>query len=279
MVGDSRIHVARHSRLHALLCADVLDHQKGAQLLAVPVLLLGHQRQRRQVDRHFVVLHGERGVHADIGLHALLHHLDLVQDPRIGAGEELGCGPPRDILRLDPQNTQPGDIAGDDAAILVHGHDAVGHALQHALVVVLDVLHVVEQLGVFQADGELSGERFEPRFVLLCERASPLIQHLRDADDLARLVSDRNAKDGACEIARLLVERRIEAQIGVSVGDVHGLSGGEDSAGDPQMVGQANLAHFVAHCHAGEQLVLLFVIEEERGAIGTQHRRRFADDF
>jgi hypothetical protein len=88
----------------------------------------------------------------------------------------------------------------------VQRDDAVGHRLQHGLVVVLHVLDVGEQLGIFQRDGNLRSEGAQARFILAGERAAALVQHLRHADRLAVLVDDRHAQDGAGEVAGLLVE-------------------------------------------------------------------------
>ena len=64
MIGRTRVHVARHGRLHALLVADVLDHQQRTELLAGAVLL-AHQWQRRQVDGHLFSAGDQRRVHRE----------------------------------------------------------------------------------------------------------------------------------------------------------------------------------------------------------------------
>src|ERR1019366_4290147 len=97
---------------------------------------------------------------------------------------------------------------------------------------VLHVLNVVEQLGVLEADGQLRGEDLQPLLVLLGKRPAFLIQNLRYTDGLAVLIRNRNAQDGSGEVAGAFVEGRIEAQIGVRVGNVDGAAGSENGARD-----------------------------------------------
>jgi hypothetical protein len=149
---------------------------------------------------------------------------------------------------------QAGGVAGDDFLRAVERDDAVRHRFEHRLVVVLDLLDVGKQLGVFQRDRNLRGEGAQPRFVLVAERTATLVEHLRHADDLAGLVDDRHAQDGAREVAGALVERRVEAQVGVGVRDVDGLAGREDGAGDTGRVRQADLQRLQALSHFGPQL-------------------------
>jgi hypothetical protein len=94
----------------------------------------------------------------------------------------------RICCRGDAQDAQAGGVAGGDLFAFVERDHRVRHRLQHRLVVVLHVLHVGEQLGVFQRDRNLRGEGAQARFVLAGERTAALVQHLRHADHLAVLV-------------------------------------------------------------------------------------------
>ena len=174
------------------------------------------------------------------------------------------------------QDPQPGRVAGGDLAAVVQGDDGVRHRLQHRLVVVLHVVHVGEQLGVLQGDRNLRREGAQPRFVLVGERPAVLVQNLGDADGLAVFVDDRHAQDRAREEPGLLVERRIEAQVGVGIGYVDRLAGGEHGAGDAEVVGEANLHRLQPLPHFGPKFVGLVVVKEQGRALGVEHARRFA---
>ena len=52
----------------------------------------------------------------------------------------------------------------------------------------------------------------------------------------------------------LLVERRVEAQVGIGVGNVDRLARGEHGARDAGVVGEADFADLRTHGDAGEQL-------------------------
>src|SRR5262245_48570420 len=78
----------------------------------------------------------------------------------------------------------------------------------------------------------LQRKRLEQPLVLGVESALPLVEGLRDADDLALLVADRDAQDVPRAVAALGVELPVEALVGIGVGDDFGLALGEDGAGD-----------------------------------------------
>jgi hypothetical protein len=162
--------------------------------------------------------------------------------------------------------------------IRVERDHAVRHALEHRSVVVPHRLDVGEELGVLQCARDLSRERSQPALVLRGERASALVQRLRDADRLARLVEDRDAEDGAREIAALPVERGIEAQVGVRVRDADRLPRREDDAGDSQVIRKADLLELELVDDVAHQLVRLLVVQEERRSVAVQHARRLRHD-
>jgi hypothetical protein len=93
------------------------------------------------------------------------------------------------------------------------------------------------------------------------------------------LVDDGHAEDGAGEITCFLVEGRIEAQVGVGVGNVDGLARGEHRAGDAEVVGQADLHRLQALADFRPQFAGLFVVEEQRRALGIEQPRRLAHDL
>ncbi len=101
--------------------------------------------------------------------------------------------------------------------------------------------------------------------------AAALVQSLGHADDQAVLVDERRAQDRASEEPSLLVKARVKAQIGVGVGNVDRLASGEHGAGDAGMVGKADFVDLRSHCDAREQLLGLFVMEEQGRPLRPQH--------
>ena len=185
---------------------------------------------------------------------------------------------PDHVVLGEPEHAGAGRIAGGDPARLVEREHPVRHALEHGVGVVLHRLHLVEELGVLERDRLLGRDRAQPLLVVLGERAAALVEDLGDADGVARLGHDGDAEDGPREVAGLAVERRVEPQVGVRVGDVDRLAGGEHRARDADVVGKADLAHAVAFGHAGEQLVGAVVVEEERRPVGVEDAGGLADD-
>ena len=155
--GNRWVHVARHGGLDALLGADVLDHQQRAELLAIATL----QGQHRKIDRGRSVVKRDLDIDGNIGEFFCLNLLYALNDPLVLAAEKLGCAMPEDGRRCEPHDAGASAVAGDDGVMLVQRDDPVRHAFQHALVVVLDLLDVIKQLGVFKGDGDLRCEGFE----------------------------------------------------------------------------------------------------------------------
>ena len=160
----------------------------------------------------------------------------------------------------------------------IEGDDAVRHALQHRVGVVLHAPDVVEQLGVLERDGDLRRERLQPLLVLVREDAAALVQHLRDADHLVVLVDDRHAEDRPREEPGLLVEGGIEPEVGIGIGDVHALAGREDRTGNAEMAGEADFADLAARGHAREQGSGGGVVKEDGRPLGVEHPGRFLHD-
>ena len=126
LIGETRIHIARHGRLHALFRRNIVEHQKQTDPLhAFAVFVFGHQRQGGQVDGNLLALHFEHGVHEDVLLQALVDDADAVQNPGVRAGEKILRGLADHFRRLGAQNAEAGIIAGGDAAFLVQRHYAV----------------------------------------------------------------------------------------------------------------------------------------------------------
>ncbi len=177
-----------------------------------------------------------------------------------------------DLILGVPEDLGPCGVARHDPALVVEGDDAVGHRLEHGVVVVLHALDVVEQLGVLQRDGDLGGEGAESLLVLGRERATAFVERLGDPDGFTGLVDERNAEDRSGEEAGLGVERRVEAQIGIRVRDVDGLATGEHRAGDAHRVGEADLVDVVVSLRdASDQLGRAGVVQEERRPFGVEH--------
>ena len=106
-----------------------------------------------------------------------------------------------------------------------------------------------------------------------------LVERLGHADHLGILVDHRHAQDRAGEVSGLLVEGRVEAKVGVGVGDVDRGARRENGTSDAGCVRQSDLADAIAHGDARKQLVGLGVVEEQRRAVGVQHARRLRHDL
>jgi hypothetical protein len=102
------------------------------------------------------------------------------------------------------------------------------------------------------------------------ELPAALVERLRDADDLALDGADRHAQDVARGEAGLLVDRAVEAVVGVGVGDDQRLARGIDVAGHTAGIQDAYLALDVALRDARVQLVGIGIVEEQRAAFGIQ---------
>ena len=187
----ARVHVARHRRLHALLARDVLDHDHRARCASAS---RADQRHDGDVDRDAARRRtpSPRPSRTSASAASRSTLLQLVEHPGVGAAKNscagllqdaaprprAGCaGPPAlqvTILPCSSSVMTPFDIDSE-----------------HALVVVLHVLDVGEQLGVLERDRDLRGERLQPRLVFAGERPAALVEHLGHADDPAALVDDR----------------------------------------------------------------------------------------
>ena len=249
-IRDARVHIARHGRLEALLRTDVLEDDHRADALLVDV----EQRLHGKVHRQGRLAHLERRIDADLLLAGFGHQLELVEHPGVLFAEEVGHRRMHDVLRGRLQDAQARGVAGRHPLLRVQRDEAVRHRLEHRFVVVLHRLHVGEELRVLERDRHLRGKGAQARLVLVRKRAAVLVQHLRHADRLALLVDHRHAEDRAREVVGLLVERRVEAQVGVGVGDVDGLARLEHRAGDAQVVRQADLQRLEPLADFGPEL-------------------------
>ena len=109
------------------------------------------------------------------------------------------------------------------------------HLLGPAPVEVLEVARAHER------GRRLARHRFEEREVVGVEVARLLVEHLRDADDLAPRGGDRCAHDVAGRVSGLLVDLAVEPRIGVGVVDDQRLVRREDPSGDADVVEEADL--------------------------------------
>ena len=75
---------------------------------------------------------------------------------------------------------------------------------------------------------------------------------LRPAELHVTMTPSSSAQHGSGEIAGLVVEWRIKAQVGIGMGNGHRLPGCEHSASDAQMVGQADFTQRIPLGHPGK---------------------------
>ena len=85
---------------------------------------------------------------------------------------------------------------------------------------------------VLDRDRGLAGERARELLVAELERAALLVEELEHADEPAQRAEHRDGQDRARAIAALEIDRRLEALVGVGVGDVERLAGLRDPARD-----------------------------------------------
>ena len=142
---DGGVHVARHGRLHALLGADVLEHQHGAELFRA---VRCTQRHDADIDRAADAAQRQLGVREVAGLAGGLGGGDVLSQPVSGVLEQFGQRSADERVFLALPDAQPCSVTGDDLAGRVERHHRVRHAVQDAVVVALHPLHVVEQLRV-----------------------------------------------------------------------------------------------------------------------------------
>ena len=189
-VGEVGIHVAGERRADALLVRDVLDHHHRAEV-----------RRRRSPSSGRTVTFADTvsspttqlGVHRPSSVPSV--SADALPCARAARRSRRRTAP-RTTCR--PRRPPRAGGSGAPAALhvcarpsLVERDHAVRHALEHRLVVVPHRLDVGEQLRVLEAARDLGRERPQAALVLGRERPAALVQRLRDADRLARLVEDR----------------------------------------------------------------------------------------
>ena len=266
LVGDARIHVARHRRLEPLFTRDIFDHEHRPN----PLVLDRSERKHGDVARDRLRAEHELGIHQHFRLAARPDRLDFFEHPGVAAGEEISHWLVEHLRRRRPENPQACRIAGDDFPLVIDGHHAIRHRFKHRLTVVLHVLHVGEQLGILERYRDLGGERPQTRLILGRERTAALVEHLRDADHSPELIGDRHAEDRAREIAGALVEGGIEPQIGIGIRDVDRLARGEDSPGDAEVSRQADLHRLQPLANLRPQFLRLLVVKKQRGTVGVE---------
>ena len=121
-----------------------------------------------------------------------------------------------------------------------------------------------------QGQGALAGHGFQQAEVLLGELAGTFVERLRDTDDFAFDGLDRDAKDVARGEAGLLVDRTVEAVVGVGVVNDQCFASGIDVARHAAGIKDADLALDVALCDARIQFVGIRIVEEQRATLGVQ---------
>jgi hypothetical protein len=133
----------------------------------------------------FLVAEAQLRVHRRFQRTARGNARDARGNPVVRRGEHFLGRALDQLLGAQAEDRARGVVAGCDAVFAIERQHAVRHALQHALVVVLHALHVLEQLRVLQADRDLRAEGAQPRLVLPGENAPALVQDLRDSDGAA----------------------------------------------------------------------------------------------
>ena len=190
--------------------------------------------------------------------------INFFQHPPITQTEEVGRSLVNDPIFAHSKNIQRILITGFDQLVFIKGNHAIRHALQNALVVVLHGLHFTKQFGIFKGNRDLRGKCGQALLILLVKRATTLIQHLSDANFLARLINHRNTKHGAGEKIILLVRRRVKTEISVGMRYIDSLASGENSTGNTRRVWKANTACGQTITNQQGKQTRFFVIEKHR---------------
>ena len=272
-IDDLLCHIARHRVAHALFTRDVLEHQHVADRIPGSV----EERRRRQVDgRDTAVRQPQVGVGVVVGGSHLRDKVEASRDPRVEIAESVLGGASDQRLRRQPENALCRLVDLHDDALPIERDDAVRQRLQDVLIVVLQCQYIGKQPGIFERDRDARGKGLQPADIHLSERPATLVEHLDDAEALAGPVDDRDVEQIAGAKAGGPIDFRVEARIGIGVGDVEQVAAGECRAGDPRGRGYADLFLLGALGHLGPEFVLGRVIDEERRALGVEQlgRRR-----
>ena len=117
LIGEARVHVARHGGLHALLTCDILEQDHHAQ--RGPRCAL--QRHDRDVDRALPVRAHELGIVGVFEFAALTDALHTLDQPGPLRPEELPNTDARDLGLLVAQDLGSRAVAGRNAPLGVEG--------------------------------------------------------------------------------------------------------------------------------------------------------------
>ena len=266
-LGQGRIHITRHGRLQPFLARDVFDHDQQTGFFPVRA----DQRQNGDVGEDLFVFKNELRIHRQILSLLLRHTLNLFCEPAIGPRENVGGSALQNVVKGDFEDSQARGVAGDDSAFFVQSDDGASHALQNVLVVVLHVLDVSKQLGIFQGDGDLGCECPEPGLVIAGEGSSALVEDLSHTDSLAVFIDDWNTKDRSCEKSSKFIDRGVKAQVGICMRNVDGFQGLEYRSGDADMIREPDLRRAQPFTDFGVELIVPFVIEKKRRSFRIEH--------
>ena len=138
-------------------------------------------------------------------------------------------------------------------------------------------MDVLEVAGAHEGGRRLARHRFEEREILDDVVTRSLVEHLRDADDLAARGRHGCTHDVARRVPGLFVDVSIELRVGVGVVDDQRLPRCEDMSGNADVVEEADLAHSLALHHPRVQLTRGGVVEEQRSAVGVGLTHRHLD--
>ncbi len=199
--------------------------------------------------------------------------IEALRHPGIAIAEHLLGRPTDQVFGRQLKNSTRGFVGLDDFEPVIERHDAVRQRFEDALVIVLQLQHVGEQLRILDRDGNFGGKGFEPADIGSGERPAALVQHLQHAEMLAGPVDDRHVEQVAGAEARPPIDLRIEQRVGIGVGDVEHLAAGKGRAGDPGLRRDADLRLAGALGDFRPQLVARRVINEQCRALRIEQPR------
>ena len=145
---------------------------------------------------------------------------------------------------------------------------------------VLDLLfrdQLLEKVHALDDDGATGRQRGRHLHIVVVEDAGSLVQHLQHAHEDVVVAKQRNRQDVFRRVAGGLVDRGVEARIGVGVRHVDDLAGPDALAGQPDVGGNAKLGG--ARRHPRGQDVRRGVVEKDGPTVSLENVDRGLDDL
>ncbi|OPZ78818.1 MAG: hypothetical protein BWY77_01436 [bacterium ADurb.Bin431] len=260
---------------------DLIVHQSGGIAGAVDALMMrgGDQGHLAQLPAEVDLLQdapGIGGVIADV-TELLVGELVVLGEHSLAHGDlaiimEQGRDA-QHLALLGLQAQDAADLVGVEADALgmtgregVARIDGAGEGFHQA---VKGLFLLLIELGVFDLGCGQDRNRIEYLLVLPGEGTLQLVEDLEHPDDLTRLVAHGRGEQVAGVVARLPVDIRIEAAVGISIGDVDDLAALHDRPGDAEVGGKADLRFTMGD--PGPEFVMFAVENKDRAAIALQH--------